>query len=266
MNFLTFAETIVLGIVEGITEFLPISSTFHLIFASKMMGISETELLKVFHIFIQSGAILAVMLLYWKEIITNQSLIKNILLSFIPTAVIGLLLHSVIKNYFFEDTLLMLGAFIGVGIIFIVFEKWYPKNSKQEKTLSQIHWKEAVIVGLGQALAILPGISRSGAVILTLLALRVRRDEAAKYSFLLGIPTIVAAGILDVFSFPRFDALTAQEYSIFAIGFFTAFLSSLFTLKWFIRYLQSHTFVIFGWYRILIGIFVLLPALLFLAQ
>lgn len=258
MNFLSFGQSIILGIVEGLTEFLPISSTFHLIFSSKILGISETELLTVFQVFIQSGAILAVLWLFWKDIFHNRKMLEKLILSFIPTAVVGFLLHSIIKNYFFETPLLMIGAFVSVGILFILFEKWHAKNTTEEKTLEELTWKDAVIIGLGQALAVLPGVSRAGAVILTMMFLKVRRDEAAKYSFLLALPTILSAAALDVLSFKNLSSVTSSDISLFAVGFISAFFSALIVLKWFISYLQSHTLVTFGWYRIIAGMILLL--------
>lgn len=246
-------QSLILGLVEGLTEFLPISSTFHLIFAGKLLNIEPSNFLKVYEVFIQAGAILAVLFLYGKELLRDRELDKKIILSFIPTAIIGFLMHSVIKNFFFETEWLMIGAFVLVGLIFIIYEKWQRKQSKNHKNITDLTTKQALLIGVGQAFATLPGVSRAGAVILTMMIMGQKRSEAAKYSFLLALPTICAAALYDAVKMIGQDPISAQEWSLMGIGFVTAFITAIFVLKWFITYLQKHTLVGFGLYRLIVA-------------
>jgi len=249
---ITYASAAILGIIEGATEYLPVSSTFHLIWASKFLGIGQTDFQKAFEVIIQSGAILAVVLLYlpvWRK---KVQLFTKIAYSFIPTAVIGLLLYKEIKNIFFENFMLQLIVFVLAGIIFIFFEQIYkPKLSKQS---SQITTKEAVLIGIFQALAVVPGVSRAGAVILGMMYLKVKRDEAAEYSFLLAVPTLMAASALDLFKSAPYLLHNSSQIGILAVGFITALISALVAVKWFIGYLKNHTLTTFGVYRIVLAL------------
>lgn len=254
-------QAFILGIVEGLTEFLPISSTFHLIFTSQLLHIENTDFLKVFEVFIQSGGILAVLFLYGKELFSDWSLIKKLILSFIPTAIVGFLLHAVIKNFFFETNWLMLGAFITVGVIFILYE-WRLRQNKNEinQEIKDLNWFQSMLIGLGQALAVIPGVSRSGAVMLTMMAMGQSRAQAAKYSFLLALPTICSAAALDIFKLRETASISVQEIGLLAVGFVTAFFSALIVLRWFISFIQKNTLVNFGIYRIILGL-ILIKAL-----
>lgn len=243
-------QAIILGLVEGLTEFLPISSTFHLIFASQLMNVQSSDFLKFFEVFIQAGSILAVLFLYGKELYRDRHLQFSLLISFIPTALIGFLLHDTIKNVFFENNALMLSAFFLIGLIFIFFEK-IPHQSTQP--LEQLSWQQALLVGIAQALAIIPGVSRSGAVILCLLLLGKQLAAAAKYSFLLALPTICSAAALDVWKMQGQASLNKEELSILIIGSITAFMASLVILRWFINFLSKHNLAAFGYYRLIFG-------------
>jgi len=260
MNYL---QAIILGVVEGITEFLPISSTYHLIIASSILGLNQTDFVKLFEVFIQSGAILSVLLLYIKDVVKDKRLFILVGASFIPTAIVGLLLHKVIKNVFFETPLLMATVFIIAGIIFIVIE-WLIKKEKIKLKLEigDLTLKSAILIGLFQALAVVPGVSRAGAVIVTMMVMRYRRDDSAKYSFLLSIPTIFAASALDAFQMRGVMFANMNSFGLLLVGFVTAFISSYFVVKWFIRYLQTNTLTIFGIYRLVVGGTVLLSLFL----
>ncbi|QQG44576.1 MAG: undecaprenyl-diphosphate phosphatase [Candidatus Roizmanbacteria bacterium] len=252
-------QAIILGVVEGATEFLPVSSTFHLIFTSKLLGIPQSDFIKLFEVFIQAGAILSVLFLYFKDIWSNKELLKKLLFSFVPTAVVGLLLYKVIKNVFFESDFLMLGVFGGLGIFFIVFEYLIKKDRiKLSKKISDLSVGQAIIVGLIQALAILPGVSRAGAVMLGMMFMRYNRDEAAKYSFMLAIPTIFAASFYDLYKMRDVAFAYSNNFLVLIIGFVTAFISSYFIVKWFIGFLKSNTLIPFGVYRIILAIILLL--------
>jgi undecaprenyl-diphosphatase len=248
-------HAVILGVVEGATEFLPISSTFHLLMASRLLGIEQTEFAKFFDVFIQAGAILAVVVLFAREWFGSIDFLKKIAVSFIPTAIVGFLLHEVITGVFFESFRFMITVFMVVGVAFIFLERHFAKRTvHQEKTIEEMSWKEAVIIGLAQAAAVFPGVSRAGAVIIAMLLLRYRRDEAAKYSFTLAVPTILSAAALDTIKMRELIMTTGgQELMILLIGSVTAFLSALVVIKWFIHFLRQRTFVSFGWYRIVAG-------------
>jgi len=251
-------QSFVLGLVEGLTEFLPISSTFHLIFVSKFLMIENSDFLKFFEVFIQAGAIIAVLFLYGKELWQDRELDKKIIFSFIPTAIVGFLLHSIIKNFFFETDWLMIGAFAFVGIIFIAYEWQLKKNKKIDKEIKDLTWKQSILIGMGQALATLPGVSRAGAVMLTMMVMGQKRSQAAKYSFLLALPTICAAAGYDMLKLVGKTTLSSEEILLTIVGFVTAFVVAFFVLKWFIAYLQKHTLTSFGIYRLVIATVLLL--------
>lgn len=254
MNYL---QSLFLGLVEGITEYLPISSTFHLIWASRLMHIPQTDFQKAYEVIIQGGAILAVAILYWKTFIDNRKLVKKVIYSFIPTAVLGLLLYKIIKGAFFDSYIIQIIVFAVIGLFFILYE-FYNEKLKLNKTLDEFTYKDAIIIGLVQVLAVFPGVSRAGAVIVGMMLLGVRRDEAAKYSFLLAVPTLLAASSLDLYkSLPTLIA--HPEYSgLLFVGFIMSFVSALFVVKWFIKFLQHHTLITFGVYRLLVATVLLL--------
>lgn len=240
----------VLGIVEGVTEFLPVSSTFHLIWTAKLLGLGQSEFQKSFEIVIQSGAILSVIVVYIQFFIKDKDLFKKIIVSFLPTALAGLILYKIIKNYFLTDFLLQLSVFAAVGVVFIFFEKLRPEK-KLVREISKITYKEAFFVGLIQSLAVVPGVSRAGAVILGLMYLGVKRSEAARFSFLLAVPTLLAASMLDIFK--SGSVLFGEQQNIYLLfwGFTASFISALVVIRWFVGYLQKNTIVLFGWYRII---------------
>ncbi len=256
---MNYIHAIILGIVEGITEFLPISSTFHLIFTAKLLGIHDSEFVKVFEVFIQSGAILSVLLLYFKTLWNDRELMKKVMISFIPTAVVGLVLHKIIKTIFFETNWLMIGAFFVVAGVFFFIEYLISQKKlvidQEVKTLS---YKQAIIVGLAQSLAVIPGVSRAGSVLVAMMFMKYRRDEAARYSFMLSIPTIFAASAKDLFEMRELVFSSVDNIGLLTTGFVTAFISSYFVVKWLIGFLQKHSLVTFGWYRIVVGIALLL--------
>lgn len=252
MNLL---QALMLGILEGATEFLPISSTFHLIWASRFLGVPQTDFQKAFDVIIQAGAILAIVVLYWSTLLKNRQLVMKLLSSFVPTAIIGLVLYKVIKNFFFENVLLQLGVFIGVGLFFILFEKF--RGQKLHRALSDMTLAQAVMIGIVQSLAVIPGVSRAGAVMIALMFLQVKRDEAATYSFLLAVPTLLAAAGLDAIKTAPYILSHGAAVELLVIGFAAAFVSAMIAVKWFISFLQKHTLSSFGLYRLILGILLL---------
>ncbi|MFA6512689.1 MAG: undecaprenyl-diphosphate phosphatase [Patescibacteria group bacterium] len=246
----------VLGLVEGVTEFLPISSTAHLIISSKLMNIPQTDFQKFFEVFIQSGAILAVVFIYWKTISKNRNLLINIILSFIPTAIVGLLLHKIIKGVFFESFTLIAMSLLVIGLAFIVFEYLLKKKIiKTDKKIIQMTIVQALIIGLGQSLAVVPGVSRAGIVILTMMLMGFDREESALYSFVLAIPTLFAASSLDFIKTKPELIFTGNNPLFLLVGTITAFFSAMFAIKWFVKFLQKNTLTSFGVYRIGLAIF-----------
>lgn len=249
-------KAVVLGIIEGATEYLPISSTFHLIWTAKLLKVESTEFQKAFEVIIQGGSILAVFLLYGKQILLDRNLIKKVGLAFLPTAIAGLLLYRIIKYIFFENTLLQLSVFILVGFIFIIWERGHQKERlvREIKDLTII---DCLLLGIAQAFAIIPGVSRAGAVILFAMFVKVKRDEAAKFSFLLAIPTLLAASGFDLYK--NFPAVTENGNSIIllATGFIASFFSALLFVKWFIGFISKKNLEIFGWYRLILGLLLL---------
>ena len=246
---------VILGIVEGLTEFLPISSTAHLIISSRLLNIPQTEFQKFFEVFIQAGAILSVVFLYFNYAFKNPLLIKKVAASFLPTALVGFLLHKIIKEVFFESFALIIGSLVVIGLLFIVVE-YLIKNKKIElsKTIKNLSWTDALIIGLGQSLAVIPGISRAGIVILAMMVKGYRRDEAAVYSFLLAVPTIIAAAGYDLLK-TDFAVLSEQDNILFlSAGFVVSFITAYISVKWLIGYLKKHSLIPFGVYRILLVI------------
>jgi len=247
-------DAILLGGIEGLTEFVPVSSTFHLIFSGRLLGLASSEFLKLFEVFIQSGAILAIVFLYFAKLKQNHVLLRNVAISFIPTAIIGFLLYSLIKNVFFEGNLLLLSASFIVGAIFIFAELLIKRGHlKPQKTLIELTVWQAFAIGIFQALAVVPGVSRSGATILAMLLLGFKRPEAAVYSFLLAIPTIISASALDLIRTPVY-VLTLEHLGLLAVGFIVSFILAHFSAHWLINFLKKHTLIPFGIYRIILSI------------
>lgn len=252
-------QAVLLGVVEGVSEFLPISSTAHLILTSQFLGLEQTEFLKFFEVFIQLGAVLAVVFLYIKYLVAHKKLIKNIFISFVPTAVVGLALYRIIKTVFFNSNLLIAFSLIAVGAVFIVLEKKIRNKSLTlSKDLSDMSWREALIVGFFQSLAIVPGVSRAGIVMVALMGRRYKRTEAALYSFLLAVPTIAAASLLDLYKSRDLLLSSQTNVALLVVGFMVSFATAYVSVKWLISYLQNNSLVNFAYYRFALAIIVVL--------
>lgn len=252
-------QTVILGVVEGITEFLPISSTFHLIFTAKILRIAQNDFSKFFEVFIQSGAILSVTLLYFSDVVKSKELIKKLILSFLPTALIGFALYKFIKNTLFENQILMIGIFILVGLVFLFIEHQIRKNKiVLNKTIADLSYIEALLIGLFQAVAVVPGVSRAGAVIVAMMFLRFKRKDSAYYSFLISIPTIFAASLFDFYKMRNLVFIDPDNWLILITGFITALFSSFIVVKWFINFLKKNSLAVFGYYRLIVAIILIL--------
>lgn len=250
---MSFFHAIILSIVEGLSEFLPISSTGHLVLAAKLLNIPQTDFVKSFEIIIQLGAILAVVVLYWKTIWGNKKAWKPIIFAFIPTAVVGLVLYKVIKNILLGNPIVTVWALFIGGIIMIAIEYLRKETKDSIDKIENISTKNAVIIGLFQSISIVPGVSRAAASIIGAMILKTSRKTAVEFSFLLAIPTMVAATGLDLvksnFSF------TQSEWGILAGGFIGSFVFAILAVKFFIKFIQTHTFIPFGIYRIILALF-----------
>ena len=247
-------DALILGIVEGVTEFLPVSSTGHLILASKLMGIEQTEVHKTFEVVIQLGSILAVIFAFKEKIFHSIELWKRLIVGFIPTAILGFTLYKIIKSLFAPETVAYM-LVIG-GIVFIVIELFYKEKEHHVAHVEDVSYKQAFAIGLFQSLAMVPGTSRSGATIIGGLLIGLKRKTAAEFSFLLAVPTMLAATAYDILKHhSEFDFSDAQALGV---GFVTAFVVALAIIKWFLAFIKKHTFIPFGIYRIVVGIIFLM--------
>lgn len=245
-------QALILAVVEGVSEFLPISSTGHLILASRLLSIPQTEFVKSFEIIIQFGAILAVVVLYWRRFLTDTRSLSRVLIAFIPTMVVGLILYKFIKTFLLGNTFIVSLSLI-VGGLLIIFLEWFYKTKKSHLgKISDVSPIKSVIIGLGQALAVVPGVSRSASTILTGLFLGLDRKTAAEFSFLLAVPTMAAASVLDLTKSSW--GFSADEWGILGVGFIGAFITAMFSVKWFLGFIQKHSFTPFAIYRIIVGL------------
>lgn len=248
-------KIIIYGILEGITEWLPISSTGHLILLKELMPLNiSNEFWSLFEVIIQLGAVLAVLVLYFNKLKPNKDNIntwKKIIISCIPAAIIGLLFDDVFERYFYNKISVAI-ALIIVGLLFIIIEKNNNKN-----IIAQITYKSALIIGLSQVIAaIFPGTSRSGSTIITALILGITREKATEFTFLMSIPVMIGASLLKLIKFGF--TFVNNEIFILLIGLLSAFITSLLVIKFLLNYIKKHDFSIFGVYRIILGIIILL--------
>lgn len=248
MNIL---HAVILGIVEGLTEFLPVSSTAHLLIANRLLGLSLTNFVTSFDIYIQLGAILAVIVLYGRQVLLDKRNILRVVAAFIPTALIGFFLYPFVKHILLESLLLIAIALIIGGIVLILFERFSKKKDSDAFSYAQ-----AAGIGVFQALAIIPGVSRSAATIIGGEIIGLKRKTIVEFSFWLAVPTMLAATGLDLIKSDF--AFSNYEWLLIAIGFVVAFLTALLAIKFFLSYIQKHSFAGFGWYRIIIGLLILL--------
>lgn len=245
-------HSIVLGIVEGITEFLPISSTGHLILASKLLAIPQTDFVKTFEIAIQSGAILSVISLYWKDLLKSGDTLKKVLVAFIPTGIIGFVLYKMIKQYLLGNSSIVLWSLAIGGIALIALEIYLKRRKITEKDIAKVTYKDAVIIGIIQSISVVPGVSRSAATIFGGMAMGMDRKTAVEFSFLLAVPTMLAATGLDLVK-TSFN-FSAQEWGVLAVGFITSYIVAIIAIKWLLSYVRRYSFIPFGIYRIVMAI------------
>lgn len=266
MDWIYALQVVFLGVVEGLTEFLPVSSTGHLIIAGDLIGFHETAAADTFYVAIQAGVIVAVCWHYKERILSilmnlfkpgkEQRLAVNTVVAFIPAAVLGVLLASYVKHYLFNPAAVATALVVG-GILILWLENWQQKTGRIPRvaTMDDMTWKDALGVGFMQCLALIPGTSRSGATIIGGMALGLSRTAATEFSFFLAIPTIFGATVYDLWK--SREMLSTDGLPGIAVGFAVSFVSAIVVVRWLLRYVAHNDFKAFGWYRIVFGIMVL---------
>ena len=260
----SYLIAVLLGIVEGLTEFLPISSTGHLILAGGLLGY-HSEKAKVFEIVIQTGAMLAIVWEYRRRFLdaaqgalsdpAAQRFIRNLVVAFIPAGVLGLAFNSLIKSYLFFAVPVALAFIIGGVIILWVERSRQSARVDRVINVDDMTWQDALKVGVAQTFALIPGTSRSGATIIGGMLFGLSRKVATEFSFFLAVPTLVAAGGYSLFK--NRALLSADDIGFFAVGSFTAFISAFICVRWLLHYITTHDFTVFAWYRIAFGLVIL---------
>ena len=265
MDIELLVKAAIMGVVEGLTEFLPISSTGHLILAGSLLGFDDAKA-KVFDIAIQTGAIFAVILVYWQKIRATlvalpterqaQKFALNVLIGFLPAVVLGLLFGKMIKEHLFTPTVVATTFILG-GFVILWAER-RPQSAARIHSVDDMSALDALKVGLVQSMAMIPGTSRSGATIIGGMLLGLSRKAATDFSFFLAIPTLIGAGVYSLYK--ERALLSMADLPMFAVGLFFSFISAWLCVRWLLRYISTHDFVPFAWYRIAFGIAVLVTA------
>jgi len=244
---MTTFEAIVIAIIEGITEFLPISSTGHMIITEALLGMNIDEFTKAFTVNIQFGAILSVVVLYWRRFLQSWTFYQKLFIAFLPAAVIGFLagdfIDSLLENVMVVAIMLLIG-----GIFLLFVDKWFNKEAKEQ----EITYPTALKIGFWQCIAMIPGVSRSAATIIGGMQQKLSRTNAAEFSFFLAVPTMAAASAYKLLK--DYKHINSENIGILLIGNVVAFIVAMIAIKTFITYLQKHGFKVFGWYRIIVGI------------
>jgi undecaprenyl-diphosphatase len=242
---MNWIDALILAIVEGITEFLPVSSTGHMIIASALLGINEESFVKIFEVNIQFGAILSVVVLYWKRFFQSLDFYFKLGVAFIPAAVLGFLLNDYIDAMLESVTVVAVSLLVG-GIFLLFVDKIFNQGEPKEMT-----YKNGFLIGLFQCLAMIPGVSRSAASIIGGMALKYDRKTAAEFSFFLAVPTMFAAASYKLLK--GYKEISMDDVGILVFGNVVAFLVALAAIKFFISFLTKYGFKVFGWYRIVLG-------------
>ena len=263
MDVVLLVKAAIMGVVEGLTEFLPISSTGHLILAGSLLGFDDAKA-KVFDIAIQTGAIFAVILVYWQKIRSTlvalpterqaQRFALNVLIGFLPAVVLGLLFGKAIKAHLF--TPVVVGSTFIIGGFIILWAERRPASATRVHSVDEMTPLDALKVGLVQCLAMIPGTSRSGSTIIGGMLLGLSRKAATDFSFFLAIPTLIGAGVYSLYK--ERALLSWADAPMFGVGLLFSFISAWICVRWLLRYISSHSFVPFAWYRIAFGLIVLL--------
>ena len=241
-------DAIILAVVEGLTEFLPVSSTGHTILAAALLNIAQTSFVKSFELSLEFGSILAVVVLYWRYFL-DVEVIKRLIAGFIPTGVVGLFIYRFFKDVLFGNEQVVLWALLLGGIAIILFELTY-KERYEIDDMSKIPYRYCLLIGVFQSFSVIPGLSRSAPTIMGGLFLGMKRQTTVLYSFLLAVPTMIAASGYDlVMSFNQFSG---SDVNLLLVGFLTSFIVAMLSIKFFLGYVRKHNFIPFGIYRILL--------------
>ena len=257
---MTTFEAIVIAIVEGITEFLPISSTGHMIITEKLLGMQIEDFTKVFTVNIQFGAILSVVVLYWRRFLQSWTFYQKLFIAFLPAAVIGLLASKLIDSLLENVLVVAITMFLG-GILLLFVDKWFNKENPDQ----EVTYPKALKIGFWQCIAMIPGVSRSAATIIGGMQQKLTRTNAAEFSFFLAVPTMAAASgfkLLKLILEPNGVLLLKNNLTTLLIGNIIAFVVAMIAIKTFITFLQKHGFKVFGWYRIVVGLVLIILLLM----
>lgn len=249
---MTILQSIILAIVEGLTEFLPISSTGHLVLTADLLGLTQTEFVKSFEIIIQLGAILAVVALYANTYLRSRKVLGKIFLAFLPTGILGLLFYPIVKGFLLGNTLITLIALFIGGIILIVIERLPLEKNAHTDEITELTSRQALSIGLFQAVAMIPGVSRAGAAIVGGVLLGLKRKAAVEFSFLLAVPTILAASGYDLYKSGL--GFTPDEWTVLGVGFIASFIVAILAIKFFLAIIKNHSLAVFGVYRIILAL------------
>lgn len=249
---MNIGDALILSLVEGLTEFLPISSTGHLVLASEVLQIQQTNFVKSFEIIIQLGAIFAILFLYWKMLLLNKEIFTKVIVAFLPTAFFGFLLYDVVKSALIGNAFITVFALLIGGIILIILELLYKQKDHHIDRLENISYLNAFFIGLFQSVSMIPGVSRAAATIIGALLLGTKRKTAVEFSFLLAVPTMFAATALDLVK-TQFT-FSSNELLLLSIGFIGSFITALIAVRFFLKLIQTHTFIPFGIYRIIVAL------------
>jgi undecaprenyl-diphosphatase len=253
---MSLIEAIILAIIEGLTEFLPVSSTGHMIIGSSVMGIASHPFVKVFTVAIQFGAILSVVVLYWRRFFQSFGFYLKLLAAFLPAAFFGLLFKKQI-DALLENIVVVAVALIAGGIVFLLLDDFFKRQSQRSTSVEQdVTLRRAFGIGFFQVISMIPGVSRSAATIFGGLAHGLSPTTAAEFSFFLAVPTMFAATCKSLYDFVKegTGVLSSHELLLLAVGNVVAFLVAMAAIRFFIQYLTKHGFKVFGWYRIVVGI------------
>jgi undecaprenyl-diphosphatase len=245
-------QAIIFGIVQGVSEFLPISSTGHLILTSRLLELAQTEFLKSFEIIIQLGSILSVIALYWRKLFTDWETIKKIAVAFIPTGILGLIFYKIVKQSLLGNNAVVLWSLFLGGVLLIIFELWPGKKKEIGEKITEISYGQSFLIGVAQSVAIIPGVSRSAATILGGLMLGIERKTIVEFSFLLAVPTMLAATGLDLIK--SADQFSLSQWNFLAVGFIVSFIVALASIKFLVNFIKKHSFIPFGIYRIAVSL------------
>ena len=257
---MSWIEAIIIAIVEGLTEFLPISSTGHMIITQSVLGVPSTDFVKAFTVIIQFGAILSVIVLYWKRFFRTLDFYYKLIVGFIPAGVLGLLLSDYIDRLLESVTVVAIMLILG-GVLMLFVDKWFNKPKEN----SDVTYKNAFIIGLFQCIAMIPGVSRSMATIVGGMSRGLSRKSAAEFSFFLAVPTMAAATgykLLKLFSSEEGFEMLKENIGVLIIGNIVAFIVALLAIKIFLEFVTKYGFKLFGWYRIVLGTVILLLMLI----